>query len=217
MKKIAEWVLYITSLFPLYLLLLIQSINLSIRWENINFKHGIIIFILNVLSNIKRILLINYFNNNFTRNISMWLISILLFLSLLVVRFVSKKYNHMIYNKEKDVTKPELSLKKNTLDRVDTMSYVGTYIVPLLTINVNSVRSLVLNVVLLIILGKFYVMNEQVFVNPLFNLGGFGIYRSMEKYYITKDDIEIILDKLDRKHEVFTLEIMPNLYLIKAA
>ncbi|MCP1275460.1 hypothetical protein [Leuconostoc citreum] len=206
MKRTAEWFLYITSLFPLYILILVQ--NFSVAGFDEHIKHFL---------GIGSVIVSNLFNRNIIHSIVMWIVLLLIIISLISQLFISCQYNKLIVENMQDTTKPEIKIKQQNLDRVDTMSYVGTYIVPLLTIDINNLRTVVVNVLLLIFLGKFYVMNGQIFINPLFNVGGFSIYRAGDIYIITKNDIDIISDAISRKKDVFSEEIMHNLFLMRVS
>ncbi|TJY27365.1 hypothetical protein [Leuconostoc mesenteroides] len=206
MKRTAEWFLYITSLFPLYILILVQNFLVTDFNGHITKLWGIV----SVIES-------NFLNTNLIRFCVMWIVVLLIVISLISQWLISCQYKKLIVENSQDTTKPEIKIKQQNLDRVDTMSYVGTYIVPLLTININSLRTVIVNVLLLIFLGKFYVMNGQIFINPLFNIGGFSIYRAGDIYIITKNDIDIISDTIVRKKDVFSKEIMHNLFLMRVS
>lgn len=206
MKRSAEWFLYITSLFPLYILILVQNFLVTDFNGNMTQLWGI-----------GSVIKLNFLNTNLIRFCVMWTVLLLIVISLISQCLISCQYDKLIVARHQDTTKPEIKIKQQNLDRVDTMSYVGTYIVPLLTININNLRTVIVNVLLLIFLGKFYVMNGQIFINPLFNIGGFSIYRAGDIYIITKNDIDVISDAIVREKDVFSKEIMHNLFLMRVS
>ncbi|MEN2666795.1 hypothetical protein [Listeria aquatica] len=100
--------------------------------------------------------------------------------------------------------------------RADTLGYVITYIVPLMSMDINSFRSLLLNFLLFFIIGVFYVKNNQFFMNPILNLCGYNILESDSgRVYITKLSPRIIKEKAKEEEEVFLVNIVEDIYIVK--
>src|SRR5690625_5099646 len=154
---------YLSSFIPLYLLLVIQ--NVQIR----NSKGK--------LFNTKE------FFNQFT-NTS---ITVSLFWSVLLILFLLSLFGvflfFLVYAKKEGRV---ATIKNTEFIREDTMGYIVTYIVPLLSMNIESSRSLLINFLLFIIIGTFYVRNDQVFMNPLYNVFGYNVFSADKDIYITK-------------------------------
>ncbi|UYI60628.1 hypothetical protein OGL96_02645 [Lacticaseibacillus paracasei] len=201
MKRAVSWVLYATSLTPLYFLLIAESLSLPKRHGD--FSGAAFCFL-------KK----NFWPfSNETRNICLSFLLFLILAGISIGLYIKRQYNDL--SQDKDVTSPEISIADYSIDRVDTMSYVGTYIVPMLTMDVNSIRSITVNILLLVILGKFYVMNSQIYINPLFNIFGLNVYRAGEKYFLTNLSADALIGRVQRKGDLYTREIISNLFLIK--
>lgn len=61
------------------------------------------------------------------------------------------------------------------------MSYVITYVVPFLSIDLDKPETLISNFVLFIVIGAIYVGNNSLFLNPVLGLIGYKIY-GIENY-----------------------------------
>lgn len=163
-KRIIQKILfYLSSFIPLYLLLIIQ--NIQIR------------------DNSGRFLAPNeFFTQFFQTNTSVsffW--GGLLILSLLSLFGVFLFF--LVYSK----TEGRIGeIKYTEFVREDTLGYIVTYIVPLITMDIQSGRSLLINFILFIIIGTFYVRNDQLFMNPLYNICGYNVFSAEDQIYITR-------------------------------
>lgn len=162
-RKIQKILFYLSSFIPLYLLLFIQ--NIQIRDEKgklLTFKGFFSQFI------------------NTSTSVSFFWMGLLI-LSLLSLFGVFLFF--FVYSK----TEGRIGEIKDTeFVREDTLGYIVTYIVPLITMDIQSNRSLVINLILFIIIGTFYVRNDQLFMNPLYNICGYNVFSAEEQIYITK-------------------------------
>lgn len=69
-----------------------------------------------------------------------------------------------------------------------------------------------------LILGKCYVINEQVSIKSIFNMFGFHIYQVPGKFYLSKESISTIngvLQRTDEIEKLYTHEISSNLSYLK--
>ena len=99
--------------------------------------------------------------------------------------------------------------------REDTMGYIVTYIVPLLSMDISNMRSLVINFLLFIIIGTFYVKNDQIFMNPIYNLFGYNIFSSESGIYITKISKQKLKLLAKNNVEVRKTNILGDIYVLK--
>lgn len=162
-RTIRKTIFYLSSFIPLYLLLIIQNVKVrNSEGEVLSFNEGIKENIYNKPS-------ITIF----------WIaLFILICLSVLgIVLFI------VAYGKASGVA-GELSGVEFV--REDTMGYIVTYIVPLLSMDISSPRSLLINFILFVTIGTFYVKNDQLFMNPLYNLLGYNVFSANRCIYITK-------------------------------
>lgn len=61
----------------------------------------------------------------------------------------------------------------------DTMiSYIMTYIVPILSIDISDNKTLIINVILYVLIGFMYIKLSLIYLNPLWLMCGYYIYKS---------------------------------------
>ena len=162
-RTIQKILFYLSSFIPLYILLFIQNVQIS------NEK-GSIIFTKEFFK--------QFFYTSTTVSIFWIGLLVLLFLSLFGVALF-----FLVYAK----TEGRVGRVKDVeLIREDTMGYIVTYIVPLISMDIHSLRSITINLLLFIIIGTFYVKNDQLFMNPLYNICGYNVFSAEEHIYITK-------------------------------
>lgn len=98
----------------------------------------------------------------------------------------------------------------------NVISYIMSYLVPMLSIDVNDHRSLVINLSLFIVIGVLYVRNDLVYLNPVLSLLGYRFYTSDSGVIILT---RFSLGKLDslraNGNKVYGRKLAKNLYLYK--
>ena len=180
-----------SSFIPLYFLLIVQ--NLKIR----NNK-GIISY---------EVIWSQFNFTNRTISIFWWGLLFLIIISSLGCLLFFKIYN------PKEGNLAEISDAEFV--REDTMGYIVTYIVPLLSMDISNMRSLVINFLLFIIIGTFYVKNDQIFMNPIYNLFGYNIFSSESGIYITKISKQKLKLLAKNNVEVRKTNILGDIYVLK--
>lgn len=194
MNRIVRVMLYLSSFLPLFILLVIQ--NIKVRNENgfigwRNFFH-------------------QFVENRWTGPSFIFWFSMLLFI---IISVVSIFIFYLVFRKEDGVEK---NIKENNFNRADTLGYIVTYIVPLLSIDINSYRSMLVNFLLFIIIGSFYIMNNQFFMNPIFNILRYNVLCSDSgKIYITKLSIREVKEVSKECEKVILISISEDIFLIK--
>ncbi|WP_068672267.1 hypothetical protein [Oceanobacillus sp. Castelsardo] len=174
--------LYISSFFPLYILLFIDNIEF---WINKSDLFSIILF------------------RDITKSLFFVVIIILITISIASV-IVLKKLQHNERYSFQDIKRTEDNL----------LSYVVTYLVPILSIDVNDMSSLFVNLGLFSLLGFIYVKNSLVYLNPLFLFFQFNIYIAEEhKVIISNYNINEL--KLLEKERVNVRKLSYNIFLIR--
>lgn len=163
-RNIFKTLLYLSSFIPLYILLIVQNIQLRNTEGKIYNSSEFV----------------NQFigNEKTTPNI-FWIVifSLLLISAITICVFV------------KFFLKAEGSSGKiigESFSREDTLGYIVTYIMPLISIDIKSPRSLIINSILFVTIGIFYVKNNQLFMNPILNVMNYKILSSDGYIYITK-------------------------------
>ncbi|WP_054859149.1 hypothetical protein [Gracilibacillus sp. JCM 18860] len=174
--------LYVSSFFPLYVLLILDNIKYLIELDK--FKR-LITF---------KSLLPSLF---FTCLIILSLISIF---SVIVL----KKISHNERYSFNDV--------KRTQDNL--LSYVVTYLVPILSIKIADLSSLLVNLGLFSLLGFIYVKNSLVYLNPLFLFFRYNIFISGEdKIIISNYNINQL--KILENEKLNVRKLNYNIFLIR--
>jgi len=100
-----------------------------------------------------------------------------------------------------------------TSSNFDHLTFLSTYIIPLITFNLNEPRSFLVVVILLLMIGMIYVKSNLYYLNPTLLLFGYKIYRAKkdqeEVVLIAKRNISEMSNKLQYK------DLDNNIYLIK--
>lgn len=180
-----------SSFMPLYLLLIVQNFHFGDKksWFS--------------LSVIRK----QFDFSNKPVSIFWWFLIILILISLFGCFIFFKVYTSK-EGKLADISDAEFV-------REDTMGYIVTYIVPLLSMNINSARSLVINLLLFIIIGTFYVKNDQIFMNPIYNLFGYNIFSAESGIYITKISKQKLKLLAKNNEKVRKTNILGDIYVLK--
>ncbi|MDV7737418.1 hypothetical protein [Enterococcus casseliflavus] len=192
--NITKIFLYLSSFFPLFILLVIQ--NIKIR-NNEGFYNAS-----------------EFFNQFFIKRLiapeSIFWITVFLFIATSILSIVLFIFGF--------VTAPgdEASLIGTNFDRADTLGYIVTYIVPLISMDISSYRSLVINFSLFFVIGIFYIKNNQFFMNPIFNLMGYNILSSDGGcIYVTKLSPREMKEISNEHSKVLQKFIADDIYIVK--
>ena len=191
MRTVQKTFFYMSSFIPLYLLLIVQ--NFQIRDESGLFSWEIIKSQFD-------------FSNKVIS--SFW---VGLFL-LLVISLIGCGMFFGVYTTKEGI---KSSISDAEFVREDTMGYIVTYIVPLLSMDIESVRSLTINLLLFIIIGSFYVKNDQIFMNPLYNLFGYNIFSAESGIYITRISKQKLKITAKKNIPVRKINILGDIYVLK--
>lgn len=111
-----------------------------------------------------------------------------------------------------------ISISKNLQSSGDNIiSYIMSYLVPMLSIDVDDRSSLVINLVLFFIIGILYVKNDLVYLNPVLSLIGYNFYIDENgEVVLTKFTLGQIKAMLEEGHEeVYGREISRGVYVYK--
>lgn len=79
------------------------------------------------------------------------------------------------------------------------MTFLTTYIIPLICFDLGSIRDSILLIVLLVLLGVLFIKTNLYYLNPSLALIGFNIYIADIKYKGTTIPETIILSKTKLK------------------
>lgn len=195
-KQCSKWLfktlLFNLSLIPLYVILIIEYSN----WD----------FIFNVLSKqeIKTetsILICQAVKNNILA-ISLLLLILIGFLGLFQFQKNSR------YNREDPKQFNEIESKD-----FDHLTFLSTYIIPLITFKLDDLKSFVSLFVLITIIGLIYIKSNCYYLNPVLLLFGYKIYKAKTEnknvVLISKGSIE--LSSITSRY----INLGSNIYYIK--
>lgn len=182
--------LYITSLWLLFLLLIILQIDIPTNFSN---NYPIIAF-----------------EDIVKRNIVPFVSFIFLVIGILYYFFFDYKFKG---------TAP-LQIKVEEIKNVnyEHITFLTTYIIPLLSFDISKPRYLVLLFLLLIIIGAIYIKTDLFYANPTLALLGYHIYKitgsrninTKKDYY---EDITVITKtKISSNDEIKLIFLSDNIY-----
>ncbi|MDT2490727.1 hypothetical protein P7D72_01525 [Enterococcus avium] len=193
MRTLQKFLFYMSSFMPLYVLLFIQ---------NFQFKD------INGDISLKRVSEQFDFSNT-TVSFFWWGLIVLFCFSLIGCLLF-----FFVYTKKNGV---KSKMNDAEFVREDTMGYIVTYIVPLLSIQVDSQRSLIVNLLLFVIIGTFYVKNDQIFMNPIYNLFNYNVFSTEKGIYITKISKYKLKNIVRYNLDVYKINVLADIYVLKEA
>lgn len=186
-----KFLFYLSSFIPLYFLLIIQ--NLSIRDSNGNLLSKDVFFH-QFYESTPKIL--------FWGSTALAIILSIIFICLFKLFYLDSQG---VIGKVVD----------ESFERGDTLGYIITYIIPLVSMDVGSYRSLIINLVLFMIIGIFYIKDNQLFMNPIFNIMGYRILISDNNVYITKISRRRMKEIAREEEDVIKIPISEEIFIIK--
>ena len=182
-----KWNLYNLSLIPLYVIFIVQYIKIEpfLKWDDLSFQ--------------------DYF---YQLVISNW--QVVFFIFLIALSLLSYA---IFKNDSKYGNKMATKFTGVTSSNFDHLTFLSTYIIPLITFNLNEPRSFLVVVILLLMIGMIYVKSNLYYLNPTLLLFGYKIYKAShdqeEVILIAKRNISEMSDELQYKN------LENNIYLIK--
>ena len=188
MPVFSKFLLYNLSLVPLYFLFIIKKINIDgiecITSEYLNFEFY-------------KAILIN--------NITSLLLFILIIISLLSFKkFIGEtKSGNELPEKFKDIKNIDFN----------HLTFIATYILPLLAFTLDSVRDAIFIIFLLIFIGVIYIKTNLYYLSPVFILFGIRVYSATDE----KNETKILLSSREQMAtiEELTYTKIGEIYFIK--
>ncbi len=180
--------LYNLSLIPLYLIFILQYIKLEpfALWDSTVVKS-------------------DYFYSIIICNWQVTFFIILIVLALL---------SYVIFQNDSNYgTRASKQFTEITASDFDHLTFLSTYIIPLITFNLNEPRSFIVVLVLLLMIGVIYIKSNLYYLNPTLLLFGYRVYKAKSDnkavVLIIKGSISNISEKMHYK------DLGNNIYLIK--
>lgn len=186
LTKFAKWLLFITSYVPLYLLLILNNLEIKERgqwkdWETLR----------------------QALFNHLSFNLVMMILSIGSIIILICLNFL-KSNSHIDCN-VKDV-------KNNS---GDILNYFITYLFPLLSMDINNSSSIVVNVFVFLIIGLLYVKGDLLYLNPMLILLRYEVIQLGDRIVITHKTNSELQKYIIEKGRIDVHEICNGIYVEK--
>jgi hypothetical protein len=113
----------------------------------------------------------------FVKN-NVFLIILIIFCGISIITVINLKHtkgneNHIFSDIEK------------TEDTI--ISYLMTYIVPILSINISNTDTIIINCILYVLIGFMYIKLNLIYLNPLFLICGYYVYKAKDEMVIITD------------------------------
>lgn len=102
--------------------------------------------------------------------------NILPVISLILIAVVAVCYFRFKYRLQSNVGLPVIAKKVEDLS-YEHLTFLTTYIVPLICFNLDNIRYIVALFVLLIVIGQIYVKTDKFYANPTLAILGFRLYK----------------------------------------
>ena len=132
--------------------------------------------------------------------------NVLPFISLVLIVVVAICYLRFRYRIQSNVGLPIIAKKVEDLS-YEHLTFLTTYIVPLICFNLDNVRYIIALFTLLIVIGQIYVKTDKFYANPTLAILGFRLYKleidGVSKVLITTQRItesdKIVFTSIDEK------------------
>jgi len=95
----------------------------------------------------------------------------------------------------------------------ETLSFLATYIIPLLTFTLDGLRSIIILVTMIILIGIIFIKTNAFYTNPTLAVLGFRVYKVSTDQL--KDAVIIVKGKLVLGDKIETKLIDDNIYIAK--
>lgn len=192
LNKFDKWRLFLSSYLPLYILIIIQNYNFfSSMLKNILIKFN------SISGTIKE------------EPLYKWIFFVVI-ISLSLVSFCTiHRFVILKSNRQFSVT----GKYEKTGDSI--ISYIFTYLVPLLSMDINNGNSIIINLLLFILIGVLYVAQDLIYLNPILALLGFNFYINDEKIIITKFSLEKLKEFEENENKVKGNRLGSQIYVFR--
>ena len=114
------------------------------------------------------------------------------------------------------VTNPPYKIKNVRNENYEYLTFLTTYIIPLICINLENVRYVAVLFILLILIGYIFVKMDLYYGNPTLALLGYRLYRiDIAEVTEMEDIIVLTKDKLKTNDHVEWIEVGENVWMVK--
>lgn len=168
MNIFVKWSMYVMSYLPLYFLILVQHFT-------------------DIIVVVKRWFTVDKFSLGNHTNEKMLIIFcfVLIIWSFLTFCFLMR--NNSLRNEE---------IGEYEDAGEGTLNYLATFIVPMISLNISNMNTLLANLILFIVLGQLYTMGDLLYLNPVFTIFGYHIIRDKKTQEIifSRESIPTLLE-----------------------
>lgn len=96
---------------------------------------------------------------------------------LLILLFIGICFLLYLLNKHKQLTQDKIEIFEIENVTSESMTYIITYLVPFLSLNLNSTINLYCIIVLVVTIGIIYINSDMLYINPLLNMLGYKTFK----------------------------------------
>jgi len=115
-------------------------------------------------------------------------------------------------------TNKRLELEQNAVTTncsMDIIEYFITYLIPLLSMDINRLESVISNCLIFLLIGLVYVRSNRIHLGPLLLIFGYVLYQIDNKTFISRKSEEKIRAEMQGKGFIRVNEIAPNVFMVK--
>jgi len=115
-------------------------------------------------------------------------------------------------------TNKRLELEPNAVPTncsMDIIEYFITYLIPLLSMDINRLESVIVNCLIFLLIGLVYVRSNRVYLGPLLLIAGYTLYQIDNKTLISRKNEERIRSEIQVNGFVRANAIAPNVFMVK--
>lgn len=140
-----------------------------------------------------------------------WL-AIISLVMMLIGGVIAWRFNYKING----VTNPPAKIISIQNENYEYLTFLTTYIIPLICIDLGKIRYVIVLVILLIIIGSIFVKMDLYLGNPTLALLGYHLYRiKVEKIAETDDILVISKDRLSLDTSIKWIKISDKVWVVK--
>ncbi len=216
-----RWKLYISSLLPLFVILIIQNISIQNFLRAFGTIEKNITKVSETRDPVKVFLVLK---DSFQPSLVFWvcLLSAFFLSTILTCQLynlvVGESDSKSLKKYRKEIFFDKFKTEGVQIETVDILNYMFTYLFPLLSLNVNSYGSIFSNILLIIFIGNIYDKNNNSSINIIFLLKNINVYQINARYQIITNltMVDIMENKnntLDVQYKV--LELTERTFIVK--
>ena len=136
-------------------------------------------------------------------------------ISLLMV-FMSWSISLKLEHRFEGALNPVAEIVSIKNENYEHLTFLTTYIIPLICINLDEIRYIIVLIILLIIIGKIYIRMDLYLGNPTLALSGYHLYRIEADGISSTDGILIISkDKLSIGSKIKWMKMTDSIWVVK--